>query len=220
MCRIMHIMEYHGKANMDLTVDVLEKIAKRVVNEPWGCGDDELAANSESWAPYLRFLNAVVKEFRPQAALECGVYMGTATAHMALANPDTLVIGIDRRYHLNVMNVVGRFDNVVLITGDTVHSYHNVKTALNGRHIGLLFLDSTHDGDTPKKEFEIYRTLMDDICIVACDDLLGPKHLMNKMQEFWHWLPGEKIELHFLHPKIGNIDEPGFGVSIVKRGGL
>lgn len=65
----------------------------------------------------------------------------------------------------------------------------------------------SHDGITSRKEFETYYPLMDDVCIVACDDLLEPEHLMEKMQ-------GSMIELHFLHSKIGNINEPGFGVSI------
>lgn len=202
---------------MDLTLDNLEKIARRVVNEPWGCDDPHLAANSESWAPYLRFLNAVVKEFKPQAVVECGVYMGTATAHMALGNPDTLVVGIDRQFHPDVGKVTNPYNNILLVLGDTVESFDVVECLLEGLRIGLIFLDSTHDGITPRNEFETYHPLFADECIVVCDDLLGPKHLMEKMQDFWHWLPGEKRELHFLHPKIGNIDEPGFGVSIVRR---
>jgi len=202
---------------MELSIEQLEAIAKRVVNEPWGCGDSHLAANPESWAPYLRFLHAVVKVYKPEAAVECGVYMGTATSHMASANRSTLVVGIDRQYHPAVAEVTKPYVNIVLLTGDTLYSYYNVEDALVGRKIGLLFLDSTHDGITPRREFEIYQRLFADECIVACDDLLGPRHLMEKMQEFWNWLPGEKVELHYLHPRIGNIDEPGFGVSIVKR---
>lgn len=217
MYRTLPTMAFHGEESMELTLDNLEIIARRVVDEPWGCGDEVLAANSESWAPYLRFLHAIVKEFKPEAVVECGVYMGTATAHMALANPNTLVVGIDRQFHPNVGKVTCFYDNIVLIDGDTVESFDTVKHVLDGLKIGLIFLDSTHDGETPRREYDAYKRLFADECVVACDDLSGPKHLMEKMQRFWKWLPGEKRELHFLHPKIGNIDEPGFGVSIVRR---
>jgi hypothetical protein len=56
---------------------------------------------------------------------------------------------------------------------------------------------------------------------MVVDDLLGPVHLMQVMQEFWKTLPDEKMELHFLHPipstHIGLIDQPGFGVAIVRK---
>jgi len=130
------------------------------------------------------------------------------------------VIGVDRDTS-KCWGVVSKFDNIEIITGDSTdaETYNRVKGFIGEMKIGLLFLDSTHDGDTPRKEFELYRPLLDSPCIVAVDDLLGPRHLEEKMMAFWNWLPGEKILLHDLHPvpdtHYGLIDQPGFGVAIV-----
>jgi len=201
-----------------ITTENLLSIANRVVNEPAGIGDPALQANSESWAPYLRFMHALVKEYHPQVVVECGVYMGTCTAHMALGDPDTLVIGIDRQFHPGAVGNTIDHKNIMLIDGDTVAAAETVGWLIPRKKIGLLFLDSTHDGKTPRKEFEAYQPYFADECIVAVDDLFGPNHLKVLMQEFWAWLPGDKIELHFLHPTPSrDVDYPGFGVSIVRR---
>ncbi|KKN38136.1 hypothetical protein LCGC14_0756580 [marine sediment metagenome] len=192
---------------------------------PTGMGDAELAKNSESWCPYLRFLAAIVAKYQPPVCVELGVYMATATMHMALGSAYSMIIGVDRDFHPAAKHNVERFSNIVLIEGDSTSVVTKLEVAdvlpwnrLNKELIGLLFLDSTHDGDTPKMEFNLYKTLFAEECLVVCDDLLGPKHLEVKMQDFWGWLPGEKQELHFLHPRINDgHDVPGFGVSIVRR---
>jgi predicted O-methyltransferase YrrM len=208
-------------------LDDVINIAKAAVKERVGFGDRELVQNSESWAPYLRFLGKVVGIYRPHACLECGVYMGTATAHMAIANPRTLVIGVDKEYHPAFPKVTGRFENIVQVVGDTTdpETVGKVLQALqlidpvNTRRIGLFFIDSTHDGDTPKREYQLYEPYFDEECLIVCDDLIGPAHLEVKMARFWEWLPGEKAEVHFLHPPLNAMyDNPGFGVSIVRRG--
>jgi len=202
-----------------MTLQRLEEIANSVINKPWGCGDPYLAQNSESWAPYLRFLNAVVSEYKPEVVVECGVYLGTATEHMAIANENTMVIGIDREFQQNAFLVADRHKNVHLVDGDTVGSAETVKLIIGDHKIGLIFLDSTHDGDTPKREFITYQPMFADECLVVVDDLIGPYHLAIVMQLFWHWLPGEKVELDFLHPKVSESqhDTPGFGISIVRK---
>ena len=200
-------------------------IAKAAPKMPRGMGDPKLAKNTESWAPYLRFLGGVVGMYRPKVALELGVYMGTATRHMALGSSKTKVIGVDKDFHPAVWDNVDGYENISLITGNStdLETKRDVAYALPGTEmvkslIDLIFLDSTHDGDTPRKEFELYQPMFSDECLVVCDDLLGPDHLKKKMQEFWAWLPGEKAELHFLHPRLNtSYDEPGFGVSIVRR---
>ena len=203
----------------------IEAIAKESVGMPKGMGDRELAKSSESWAPYLRFLGAIVEKYQPSVCLELGVYMGTATRHMALGCPRTKVIGVDKDFHPAVWDNVDGYENISLITGDSTleDTKLAVFDALPGTEvikslIGLIFIDTIHDGITAKMEFELYQPLFADECLVVCDDLLGPEHLKIRMQKFWKWLPGEKKELHFLHPRLDtSTDEPGFGVSIVRR---
>lgn len=208
-----------------MTIDDLTQIAKRVVKEPWGVGHPVLEKNPESWAPYLRFLHAVVKHYKLNVCVELGVYMGTASAHMAWANPQAKVVGVDRDFHQAAWAVPRIFPNVEYIAGDTTDPdvvAEVVKALpfsnLNHERIDLLFIDSTHNGTTPRREFVSYYPYMASECLVVCDDLLGPEHLKVQMQDFWRWLPGEKQELHFLHPRLNDTyDEPGFGISILRR---
>lgn len=198
----------------------LESLASKVVNEPWGCGDSYLSTNYESWAPYYRWLHAVVQEYHPKAVLECGVYLGVGTAHMAIANRHTKVIGIDIDFHPSIDQIMYRYPNVSLIHGDTrmIHTRQRVGEYIQPGELGLLFLDSEHDGITPSQEFENFKDLFADECIVVCDDIIGPPERQMRMKIFWDWLPGEKKEFNFLHPaQYQNMPTPGFGVSIVRK---
>jgi cephalosporin hydroxylase len=107
-----------------------------------------------------------------------------------------------------------------MVRGDTtqMETREVVKSFMKrGERIGLIFLDSTHDGTTPLYEYGMYQDLFADECLVVCDDLLAPDHL-KEMQDFWEWLPGEKQILHYLHPRLNkDYPVPGFGISIVRR---
>jgi len=198
-----------------ITIPALLDIAKKVEHESWGLGYPPLVANSESWAPYLRFLHAVMAEFGMKTAVECGVYMGTATEHMILSSPDSLVIGIDRNFHPAYINVFDRHPgNVVFICADTTDLavVDRVSEILGGRSVDMLFIDSTHDYDTPKKEFELYSQFLSEEALVCCDDIL-----YERMPTFWEWLPGDKIQLNDLHVTRGGNPPVGFGVSIIRR---
>jgi predicted O-methyltransferase YrrM len=178
---------------------------------PWGMGHEEFEGNSEIWAPYARFLYMFVKEYEPLLVIECGVYMGTVTEHMALANPNGLVIGIDRQFHPAAYNVVRRQRNVRYVHGDTLESFDSVKLYAEDKSLGLLFLDSTHDGVTPQGEFELYQPLMGKQCLVACDDILENQ----EMKDWWNAIPYAKMELNHLHPyPAPHGPEVGFGVFI------
>jgi len=205
---------------MKYEMNDLITIAERSVNYQRGMGDAALAHNSESWAPYLRFLGLVVKQYAPQVCLELGVYMGTATMHMALGSASTMVVGVDRDFHPSAGGNLSRFPNVTTVYGDTTNplTKGTVKGLLEDKPVGLLFIDSTHDGVTPNLEYRLYQDLFAEECLVVCDDLLAPDHL-KAMQDFWEWLPGEKQILHYLHPRLNkDYPVPGFGISIVRRG--
>lgn len=191
----------------------IETLARASVNEPWGCGDPFLE-NTESSPPYYRFLNKVVKEYKPQIVIECGVYMATASVHMAIGNPDTQVYGIDKQPHSRTYSALLLYNNFHLIIGDTTSLlvYDELKDRCKGK-VGLLFLDSEHDGETANKEFNLWKTLFTPECLVVCDDLADPR-----MKHFWDILPGEKLEMPFLHvAQYPGMLDNGFGVSIIRR---
>ncbi len=198
----------------------LISISEEALKMPAGVGDPILAANSESWAPYNRFLHMFVKQYTPHVCLELGVYLGTATSHMALGCSSCTIIGVDKEYHPDAKGILARYPNVVLFDGYSTLPSMKIdiedflhRSAENNRLIGLLFLDSRHDGQTPKQEFLMYRSLFEDDCLVVCDDLLHNE----EMEEFWRWLPGEKQRMDYLHPALNKTyPEPGFGVSIIR----
>lgn len=195
-------------------LDYLADLAKR---SPAGMGYEPLANNPEShYAPYPRFLYLIVRGWKPVCVVECGVYLGTTTEHLAIASKDTLVIGIDKEIRPSAVMAANRHENIVLIAGDTVSSAALVEAELYERKIqgiGLLFLDSEHNGFTSQREFAAYKPMLTDPAIIVCDDILDPR-----MTEFWATMPGEKIERHWLHPKLNaNYPEPGFGIIIYRR---
>ena len=205
--------------NLQVELDELYKLAQAVVNQPWGCGDIVLAGRHESSVPYNRFLHALVKRYQPEVALECGSYLGTASAHMATANRNTDVfsIDIDPRPELAALQL--RYHNLRYVKGDSTSSglFEFMAKLIGKRTVGLLFLDSAHDGATPQKEYELYSQLCDPAgFIVVCDDIIGEEHYSHLMKAFWKWLPGAKMALDFLHPMADGLKHtPGFGISLV-----
>lgn len=203
----------------------LVDIALKVTNESEGYKDPYLIKHPELCVLYMRFLRDVVRKYKPAVCLELGVYMGTATAHMATACEDTCVIGVDRDFHEVSQKVSYLYPNIKFIEGEStdVSTRHKVAEALpwDGlikERIGLMFVDSTHDGKTPTTEFLLYRPMFDEECLVVCDDILGLPDTIEDMTEFWEYLPGEKQVLHFLHPPLHeSYHKPGFGISIIRQ---
>jgi cephalosporin hydroxylase len=192
----------------------LESLAIKSIHEPWGVGIPGLKTNSEAAAPYYRFLHKVVDLYKPEAVLECGVYLGVASVHMAVANLDTKVIGIDISLRQEPQKYAELYGNLTYIEGDTTSrlTCDRVEKILNRKKLGILFLDSEHNGTVPTLEYLIYKKFFAHECLIACDDILD-----KRMEEFWVKLPGEKAILNYLHPSpYTGVPEPGFGISIVR----
>jgi cephalosporin hydroxylase len=197
-----------------ISLDEIAVAAGRVDLEPWGLGYPNFDGNPEAMWGYNRFLHWFVYNHRPGLVIECGVYMGTATEHMAVAYPYTLVVGVDIKPHSAFYGVVQRNRNVRLVTGDARLSLEGVKHFAEDRKLGLLFLDSTHDGTTAQMELEVYSELMGEECLVAADDIRG----YPAMEIWWNSLQYPKLDLSFLHMQANEFGVPtGFGVFIVRR---
>jgi len=197
-----------------MNLSELEKIATTCIDSPWGCGDPFLE-NSESQPPYYRFLNKVVRHYKPAFVVECGVYLATATVHMCIANAGTMVIGIDPAPHGKAYSATLLYPNMNLLLGYSTekHIFELVKKQCGDKGIGLLFLDSIHDGDTPRQELELYTPIFAEECLVCADDVLD-----HRMYDFWLGMPGEKMTMNFLHPaQYPGMPDAGFGVSIIRK---
>lgn len=192
----------------------LESLAIKSIHEPWGVGIVGLRTNSEAAAPYYRFLHKVVNHYKPEAVLECGVYLGIASVHMAVANLSTIVIGVDKELRKEPQKFADLYQNLEYIEGDTTSRLvcDRVEKILNEKKLGILFLDSEHNGTVPTLEYLMYKKFFARECLVACDDILD-----RRMEEFWVKLPGEKAVMNYLHPSpYTGVPEPGFGFSIVR----
>lgn len=197
---------------MMTNTELLINIAFSVVDDPWGVGEPILQC-SESAPGYYRFLHKLVKLYKPELVVECGTYLGFGAAHMAIGNRNTQVYTIDVAPHPSVYSITTLYKNIHLLIGKTTDPKIYTELAATDKKIGLLFLDSEHDGFTATYEYEMYSHLFADECVVACDDILDPR-----MKTFWKQLPGEKMEMNFLHvPQFAGQQNPGFGISIVRK---
>lgn len=193
--------------------EYLRILANEAKTLPDGVMNRTLVKSPDSWSPYYKFLHKVAQEFKPDYILECGVCRAVATGHMAFGNPDAIVVGVDRDYQPEAFQIAATFPNIHLITGDTMLSVKEVEEIIPTGKLGLIFLDSTHLSWVPMAEFNTYLHLFEDTCIVAADDVNIPP-----LQEFWDWLPGDKMRMDDLHYIPGYPgDQPGFGVSVVTK---
>jgi hypothetical protein len=195
-----------------IELQTIVNIAERVVADP-ELGHSALVINPwESEARYPRFLRRVMQELGLRVAVECGVYYGISTEYMILSSDDSFVIGIDWELRLETIGPIYERHpkNVIFLNHDTTSAGHKVAELLDGRTIDLLFLDSTHDGVTPTKEFMQLHSELSDISLICCDDILD-----TRMIYFWNDLPGEKVELNDLHLSYGV--SVGFGVSVYRK---
>ena len=72
---------------------------------------------------------------------------------------------------------------------------------LNGRTIDILFIDSWHEYNQAKKDWESYKPLLSDEALIICDDILkgNPGDGIDNMRKFWDEMKGEKFLNDNLH---------------------
>ncbi len=64
------------------------------------------------------------------------------------------------------------------------------------------------------------QAVLADECVVVCDDIIGDNlnsYDQLMMQKFWDEMPGERINMHYLHSEYVDVGAPGFGVSIIRK---
>lgn len=157
---------------------------------------------------YYRFFYHMVAELKPRIALEIGIDHGHTLAHMAAANLETTVIGIDRRNQC--AKDMPDYPNVRLIYGnsqdkETEYAVRNIIGGKNGGEIGIVFQDSSHHYDASHKEFDMYSKFLPKNGIWCCDDITEAFYNpdvdpTNKgMIQYFEELPGRKKLYDNLH---------------------
>lgn len=161
---------------------------------------------------YYHFFYHLVQATKPKIALEIGIDHGHTLAHMAAANPDTLVIGIDKRPGCAAN--MPSYPNVRLIYDDSLadRTIDEVsKLAGEFGKIGVVFQDSSHYYKASHQEFNIYSRFLDKGAIWCCDDITPSFYNPDNdppgkgMVQYFDELPGRKKLYGNLHhgSKIG-----------------
>ena len=152
---------------------------------------------------YYAFLNLVAAELKAPLMVELGSWQGVSAFCMAKGNPAARVVSIDiEPGHLLADT---QLPNIEFVKADSLPP-----TYLPG--IGLLFVDTIHDGKRPEEEFWAWRDLLGPEAVVLFDDVT----LTQEMRDWWpgfHPAGFEKVEDLPVH---GNA---GFGALVLTNTG-
>lgn len=182
--------------------------------------------NGQEW-PYYRFFYHISKMLRPDLVVELGAFQGTCAAHFSAGANQ--VITIDHytdpgdEYNEDCMiDVCDRYLNVHYLRGWTnaeltasQYNKHALGNAPNAfllisqvaRKIDILFIDSWHNYEQVKLDYETYLPLMNSPGLIICDDI-AEGNMRNEpkifgMLKFWDELSGPKFLNSNLHPSSG-----------------
>ncbi len=146
---------------------------------------------------YYRFFYHMVKQTKPLLAVELGIDHGHTIVHMAAANSDTRVIGIDKNMQCGDGNVYRRFLNCEVYYLNSLDT-DDLMSHFVGEYglIGVVFQDTSHKPDESLAEFEIYNKYLDDNAIWVVDDVIDTNEGMGK---YFAGLPGRKHLYNNLH---------------------
>ena len=174
-----------------------EELAKRAIDMP--------PLNNVQFPPsvYYRFLRLLAQELKPSLSVELGVSGGGGSLHLALGNPEGIVIGVDvlRLPDDNLATIHSLVDNWYFWDGDSIESASSIANQ-NGK-VDILFIDTIHTEERTWQEFNNWEHYLSDNAVVCFDDLLRVE-----MGNFWDNLEGNKVRLDKLH----DIAEGGFGI--------
>jgi len=128
--------------------------------------------------PNIRFLARLVKYLQPLTMAEVGVFRGRTTYHMALNSPEARIVGIDLPKEMRTgheeyystdkvyflpENEIGKLfknteyeKNIQTVWADslTPECRKKLDAALDGSMIDFAFIDSSHDYESVKRNFE------------------------------------------------------------------
>ncbi len=183
---------------------------------------------------YYRLFYRLATMLKPNFIVELGGWQGTAAAHFASNCPDATVITIDHHTdpgdELNkekMLKAEDEYDNLHYIQGWTNeylvvleygnHALGNAGNAYSkvldfGKKIDILFIDSWHQYQEAKMDWDAYQPLLSSPSLVICDDMmLGSEGAgIGGMKQFWEAFPEPKFLDAAAHP--------GYPIGFVKFG--
>jgi len=179
---------------MDITYKDLSKLQNNLKGVPQWLLDIK---NPLSPSNHYEFLYLLVNKFKPKIIVELGTHWGIASLFMYYGNPESELYTVDIiRYELSLIENLP----IIKFLGDSRQLY---KTLPND--IDLCFLDTSHDYELTKNEYELYLPKMKKGGVMLFDDVLTSKGV----NIWWNEVEHQKLLLDKIH--LGY----GFGVIIV-----
>lgn len=132
---------------------------------------------------YTEVLSAIHHSLKPATYLEVGVFQGRS---IALANPQTLAIGIDPAP--NILVPLGKNVRIYTMTSDVFFRQHDLVSELGGRRLDLAFIDGMHHFDFALRDFahiEPYCTKDSTVLVHDCYPLDRTTAARDRSTTFW-----------------------------------
>lgn len=123
---------------------------------------------------YYLFLYTLAKEMEPSLSIELGTWHGGSAWCMKKGFPDGHVITFD------IANEVWdgfRNSGAQFVQTSSIEGSYGIKD----ESVDILFIDTIHDGNLPKAEFEAWLKKLKPGCVVLFDDI----ELNAQMKSFW-----------------------------------
>lgn len=189
----------------EFTLKQIQEISERSLNAP-PTGDnfidDRYSQHVEKFGhpmSYYRLLYNLAKELEPELTVELGAWQATGAAHFAAGYAGGRVITIDHHgdpgddlNKLKAEEAQAHYPNLVYLQGWTWDMVEIVQSFNDG--IDILFIDSWHQYEYVRKDWDLYTPLMNKPSLIICDDILGGDGpVIAGMKRFWDELPGEKF---------------------------
>ena len=99
---------------------------------------------------------------------------------------------------MRLLEASGQYNNLIYLKGWTWDVIDYVRSF--EKPIEILFVDSWHQYEYAMRDWNLYRPLLARPALVICDDITtdrGP--VIDRMDEFWEKLPGQKFLTTALH---------------------
>jgi predicted O-methyltransferase YrrM len=175
--------------------------------------------------PEITNLLELAAKEEPRAVCEIGTANGGTTFLLGQALPTTdVLIGVDlfvrRRPQLVHFKRPGQ--TVVLIDGDSgcAETLDQVRRALGGRQLDLLFIDGDHTFSGVASDFRLYRELVSAGGLIAFHDIvedqftrtgLRTEHWTGDVPRFW-----QMLKKHYVtHEIVAAPDQDGLGIGVI-----
>lgn len=154
---------------------------------------------------YWRTFYHLAQFLQPALTVELGAWQATAASHFAAGWPGGTVITIDHHGDPGdeenkrlAEEAANQYSNLVYLQGWTWDMRQTVENY--GVDIDILFIDSWHQYEYARRDWDDYSPLLSNPSLVICDDLIGGYGpVIGGMLDFWNELPGEKFLENRIH---------------------